>query len=319
MKNKIFIIILEILLIASLIKITITVKELNTKSEKEIAMEQIPTFIKTYTTKNNSNNISNNDNLLNCYKNNNKINNNIKTLIEDLNNLYKENDKYHSFLYQDIITGLTISYNEDAPIYAQNSIYAPLAIYLTEESINNNINLNEVLTYKNEQHRIDELIEYTISKNDEIAYNTLITKYKRENILKFWSQKGTKNIFTLNTSLGITNAKDASIYMRELYNLYLTNNIYSSNLIKYFKNTNTKYITNKDGIYNTINKSGYSEKNIHDIAIINDKNPYILIIMNYTNTNNYQHLFNKTSNLIGKIHEEYWKEKQEQCQKRKEY
>ena len=86
MKNKIFIIILEIFLIVSLIKITITVKELNTKTEKEIAMEQIPTFIKTYTTETNSNN---NNNLIKCYKNNNKINNNVKSIIENLNNLYK--------------------------------------------------------------------------------------------------------------------------------------------------------------------------------------------------------------------------------------
>lgn len=314
MKNKIMIIILEIFLIVSLIKITITVKELNTKTEKEIAMEQVPTFIKTYTTETNSNN---NNNLIKCYKNNNKINNNIKRIIEELNDLFKSSNTYHSFLYQDITTGLTISYNEDAPIYASNSIYAPLAIYLMEEA--NNINLNDILVYKNEQHKVEELIKYTISDNDNIAYNILLNKYKREKLLKFWSKKGTKNIFALNTTLGITSAKDASIYMKELYNAYLTNKNNNTKILNYFKNTNMKFINNKDGFYDTFNKGGYNEKVIHDTAIVNDKNPYILIIMSYTNENNYSHLFNKTSNLIGKIHEEYWKEKQEQCQKIKEY
>lgn len=49
----------------------------------------------------------------------------IKNTINNLQNLYNEKDEYFSFIYKDIYTGYTVSYNADSPIFTASSIKAP--------------------------------------------------------------------------------------------------------------------------------------------------------------------------------------------------
>lgn len=49
----------------------------------------------------------------------------IKNTINNLQNFYNEKDEYFSFVYKDIYTGYTISYNADSPIFTASSIKAP--------------------------------------------------------------------------------------------------------------------------------------------------------------------------------------------------
>lgn len=62
--------------------------------------------------------------------------------------------------------------------------------------------------------------------------------------------------------------------MMELYNYYNSNTTLSNELASVFKNVTFKIITNKDGEYNTMNKSGWTGSVLHDVAIVFDDNPY---------------------------------------------
>lgn len=276
--------------------------------------------------------------LENCFKNSideNSVGEAVQKQIQELKELYGNNQEYFSFLYQDLYSGFTVSYNEEEPIFTASTIKAPAMIYLYEQASEGKIDLNEKLVYTsnfysggsgvlqtlpvNTSYTVNQLIEYAIHDSDNIAYAMLMNRFKRENVLDFWQKKGTKQIFTLNTIWGVTSAKDASIYMKELYQFYLNNDSYGNTLMEYFKNAEWKLITNQAGEFQTANKGGWSGVAIHDVAIIFDKNPYILVIMSNTGESNYTYLFQKTSQLVGKLHEEYWKYKEKICSEIKQY
>ena len=78
-------------------------------------------------------------------------------------------------------------------------------------------------------------------------------------------------------------------------------------------------VTIKDGNFNTANKGGWSEKTIHDVAIVFEENPYVLVIMSNAGEGNYSYLFNQTSKLVGNLHDNYWKYKIDLCSNIKLY
>lgn len=278
--------------------------------------------------------------LVNCIKKEittDNLNDSVRSYIDDLNNLFNESYNYFSFIYKDIYTGFTVSYNADSPIFTASSIKAPAMIYLYEKASIGEIDLNEELIYdgrfysegsgvlKNKEYNtsytVDTLINYTIHDSDNIAYAMLMNRFGRENIYNFWTEKGTKNIFMYDTIWGTSSANDAAIYMSELYNFYIENEEYGTKLMNYFKNADWKQITDKNGKANTANKGGWADSAFHDIAIVFDKNPYILAV--YSNTGNnysdYRYLFDTTSKLVGNLHTEYWMQKMSNCSSIEQY
>lgn len=274
--------------------------------------------------------------LIRCYQENINIDDsNIQEYIKKLNSLYKSSNKYFSFLYQDLYSGFTVSYNEDAPIFTASTIKAPAVIYLYESASKGEVNLEESLTYTskyysggtgvlknkpvNTNYSIEELINYTIHDSDNIAYRMLMDRFSRNNMYEFWSDMGTKYIFSNDTIWGFVSAKDASIYMKELYRFYNSSNDYGTRLMEHFKNASWKLITDKNGRANTANKGGWSGTAIHDAAIVLDKNPYILVVMSNLGEEDYSYLFKSTNKLVGSLHESYWKYKEELCRGIKQY
>lgn len=277
--------------------------------------------------------------LISCYNQTTStkdINDNILYYISKLNNLYNEQARYFSFFYQDIYTGFTVSYNENDPIYAASTIKAPAVIYLYEMASLGKIDLNERIVYtdkfntdgsgviKNKKinigYTIEELIYYTIHYSDNVAYRMLMDRFSKKDMLEFWEKLGTKTIFTTNNTIwGNNTAKDASIYMKELYRFSQENKEYGTKLMQYFKNAEWKLISDKNGNFYTANKGGWLNNYFHDSAIVFDKNPYVLVVMSNTGGNDYNYLFKNTSEIVGKLHEEYWKYKVESCNNISQY
>lgn len=148
-----------------------------------------------------------------------KISNSISQYISELNGLFEKNEQYFSFLYQDLFSGYTVSYNEDSPIFTASTIKAPAMIYLYEMASQGKVDLNEKLVYESRfysdgsgvlkrhavggSYTVEQLIQYAIHDSDNIAYGMLMNRFSRNDILNFWSNLGTKNIFTLNTIWGV--------------------------------------------------------------------------------------------------------------------
>ena len=270
--------------------------------------------------------------MVNCYQKSTNIEelpSNMINSIKELEELYTKDSRYFSFLYQDLFSGFTISYNSNKAIFTASTIKAPAMIYIYEMASQGKIDLNESLVYTsnfysggsgilktkpyNTKYTIEELLQYTIYESDNIAYAMLMNRFGRENIYNFWNDLGAKNIFKANTIWGYTSTNDALIYMRELYDFFRENEEYGGKLLQHFKKAKWKLIKDKDGEYNTANKGGWSGKAIHDVAIVFDENPYVLAIMSNMGDSSYNYLFNETSKRIGKLHEEYWRYKVNLC------
>lgn len=317
-------------------------KEELEKYENDIIIEKISPTTTSYYSENNLDESNLKEiaasNLISCINEKiepNELEQETQNIITELNTLYNSSQNYFSFLYKDIYTGFTVSYNEEGSIFTASTIKAPAMIYLYELASTGEIDLNEELTYTrnfysegsgrikdmepNTKFKVQELIEYSIHDSDNVAYRMLMNRYGRENMYKFWSNLGTKNIYLYDTVWGITSAKDASIYMQELYDFYLKDDKYGNELMEYFKNAQWKQITNSDGLYNTANKGGWSGTAFHDIAIVFEENPYILALLSNTGESDYNYLFNKTSKLIGELHQKYWQQKMNDCNKITQY
>lgn len=268
-------------------------------------------------------------NCLNKKISNDELNDSIKLSIRTLENLFNSSYNNFAFKYTDIYTGFTVSYNEGQEIFTASTIKAPMAIYLYEKAEEGLINLDEKLTYTanyyntgsgilknrefNTSYTIRELVKHAIIPSDNAAHNMLMDRFGRANMYNFWTEKGTNSIFKYYSNWGSTNANDATIYMKELYDYYNTDTELANELMKNFMSVTFKPLSGKNGSKNTANKSGWTGSVFHDAAIIFDDNPYILVVLSNTGVSGYTYLFDLTSNLVGQLHEQYWNLKYDMC------
>ena len=258
-----------------------------------------------------------------------EFNEELKNSVNELERLFNSSYDHFAFKYTDIYTGFTISYNEKQEIFTASTIKAPMAIYLYEQAEKGLVNLDEKLTYTanyyntgsgvlknrkfNESYTVRELVSYAIIPSDNAAHNMLMDRFGRNNMHTFWSEKGTVSIFKQYSNWGVTNANDATIYMKELYDYYNTDTELSNELMKTFREVYFKPLSGKNNSKNTANKSGWTGSVFHDAAIVFDDNPYILVVLSNTGVTGYTYLFNKTSSLVGNIHDQYWNLKYDKC------
>lgn len=137
-------------------------------------------------------------------------------------------------------------------------------------------------------------------------------KYQRINMYNFWKNLNTTTIFSGNDAWGNINANDATIYMEELYNYYITKNKYSDELLNYFIKAYNIITVPEDNIL-IANKSSWSDNALHDVALIFDDNPYILVILTNHGYTEYESFFKEVSNLIYTFHTEYCNQKKIKC------
>ena len=190
--------------------------------------------------------------------------NNLEYYKEELYNTFKSSREVASFIYYDLITGYTFSYNEDVEIPTSSTIKSSLAIYIVDQVSQGKADLNKKLTYtealynggsgriKNDaagtQYTIDQLLEYMMINSDNIAYLMLLNEFGHKNSQEYWYSLGTTTTYTRGASWGTMNARDALLYMRKLYSFYREDEHYGEKLMSLFKRARYRYLfpTTKD-------------------------------------------------------------------------
>ena len=251
----------------------------------------------------------------------------LKNKINEIYSLFSDENHTLSFSYEDLYTGLHVSYNEEEKQFAASAIKAPVIIYLYENIDNEVIDKNDIITYlphyfvegsgsiQNSEfgtnYTIQELAQKTIVESDNVAYQMISYNLDFNKIRNFWKTLGSDNFWDGNIWSDI-NSNDGVIYMKELYKYYLTGTDNSNELINYYYNSVLPLIKSSKNIH-IAHKSGWRASVIHDMALVLDDYPYVLSIMTDLGYDNYNDFFDKASRLVEEFHNTYWNNKSNYC------
>ena len=247
--------------------------------------------------------------------------------IRELNTFFRNDKLNYSYYYEDLNSGYSLSIDEDKEIWAASVIKAPVVIYIYDLASQGKINLDEMLTYTPafyaggtgviqnhkyySKYSIRTLASYAIKYSDNIAHRLLIKRFGMNNILNYWRQKGSTSLFENGNLYSNFNAIDGYIVMKELYN-FANSNDYGKELLDFFKQAKPNFIVGNDGI-EIAHKYGWGQSSLHDMAIIFDDNPYVLVVFSKRGKTSYSNFFKQVSQKIANIHMQYNEEKNNYC------
>lgn len=247
-----------------------------------------------------------------------------KTLDPDilnLSNLDKSMSKYSdiSVYYENIETGYIYRYNADKVYYSASVIKAPFALYVYSLAESGAVNLTDTYAYTSPVYRdgtgiiknmtvgtaftINELLEYSIRKSDNIAFRMLIEKYGAKEYREFVEEIGGDTGFLKSVELADMTANEAGLFAKEIYK-YIESDSKYGNQFKADLMSTTNPMIRSD--YPIARKYGWSTKSFHDMAIVYAGSPYVLIIMTDHENGTPQDfaMFKEISKLVQQLNEE---------------
>lgn len=254
-------------------------------------------------------------------------NRNISTGVGNMNKYFSETYPNSSILYYDIKTGYKYTYNENKVYFGASLIKTLSALYIYEKALVDESILDKKIIYTEsylkhsapmmgkkefgEQVTLRELVNYSISVSDNIAYKMLLEYIGFYNLKSYGYSIGNKHTLEGNDGInGNINLNDALNYMKRLYDYINNNDKLGKELRGYFKNNYALYFEKNPSPI--LHKSGDWIKAHHDIAIIEDENPYIIIIL--TNNGQGEKLSIKDiSNKIYSFHKLYTDNQKQIC------
>ena len=215
----------------------------------------------------------------------------LDTLEKKIKEFLGSNIKKVGLVYFDINTKKFIKINEDKQFVAASTIKVPINMLMYDMIQEKKIDINEKLKFEecdyeegagilqgmdlSEPISIKTLSDYSIRYSDNIAINMILRKVGNENKYDYIEKIiGTPTIHTGND----TTPMDSFKILEKLY-LNLNDNIYYTAMIETMKKTVShdridKYIPREI----VAHKIGDFAECVNDIAIVNKKNPYILIV-----------------------------------------
>ena len=195
----------------------------------------------------------------------------------------KEHNYNVSIGYYNLETGKEYLYQENKIYYGASLIKTLDAIYLHDKNLVNDT--------------IKPYISKAISISDNEAHQYLVNYIGKDNLKNYGIHLGAKNTLTSGDYYyGNTTVKDQLVYIKKLYDITKNN----EELKSFFVNDYGNYIKINDLI--TMHKYGYYGQYYHDVGIIFDNNPYIIVILTNHGNDNKKEIINDLSNLMYKYH-----------------
>lgn len=197
---------------------------------------------------------------------------------------YIKNNNYDvSIGYYNLITGKKYFYRENEVYYGASLIKTLDAIYLYDKNLVND--------------SIKNYIKTAISISDNDSHYYLVDYIGKENLRKYGINLGAKNTLAGGDYyFGNTTVYDQLVYLKKLYTISKNN----EELKSFFINDYGNYI--KINNLTTMHKYGYLGQYYHDVGIIFDSSPYIVIILTKHGNDDKEKIINNLSKLIYQYH-----------------
>jgi len=194
----------------------------------------------------------------------------------------KEKNYNVSIGYYNLITGKEYLYQANKVYYGASLIKTLDAIYLYDKSLVND--------------SIRPYIDKAISISDNDSHHYLVNYIGKSNLKNYGISLGAYSTLSGNDYYGNTTVKDQIIYMKKLYSVCEKHN----ELKSYFINNYGNYLKVNDN--EVMHKYGYYGKYYHDVGIVLDNEPYIIVILTNHGNDNKKEIINNLSNLMYQYH-----------------
>ncbi len=184
--------------------------------------------------------------------------------------------------YYNLATGRSYFYQADRIYYGASLIKTLDAIYLYDNNM------------------VDENLKYYIDRailvSDNNAHRYLVDYIGRENLKNYGISLGAPNTLAGEGNYGDTTVLDQIIYYKKAYELAMKNSDFRAP----FLNDSYNYIK-VNGIP-TMHKNGYYDTWFHDVGIVLDDEPYIVIILTNHGRGSQYNTVHSLAELVYKYH-----------------
>jgi len=319
--RKFFLIILIVILIIALLMISLSKISHSVKSEEKII---INTNKKETYSEEMKEKIYND--CMNSSFNNEDDSKEIQKYITELNS-YLVSNYNTSIMYYDLSNGFTYKYNEGKVYYAASVIKLLDGLYVYNKAFNNEINLDDKMKYTEEyiydaskfmstkqlgeEISIRELVKNAIMVSDNSAHMMLLSYVGKNNLRNYGLSLGATNTLLNDDNFGYIDVKDAFAYLKELYE-FINNSGELGLELKQFLVDSEQNDLKIDNI-DVATKYGEYDYTYHNIGIVYDEHPYILIVLTEEGRREYEEIVNEISNTINDLHHLYYTNRESVC------
>lgn len=245
--------------------------------------DEVGTYTLTYNVKDSAGNTSSVNRRISIYD---FTTNNINTYISSLESYIKNNNYNVAIGYVNLNTGCTYTYRENFVFYGASLVKTVDALYAYE-----NLELTD---------EVKELVSKAISVSDNNAHQTLVRTIGKDNLRSYGHSLGATQFLVEPTdNYGNTTVKDQIAIWKYLYN-FINTNPNGNELKSYFINT---YANNLIfyGSPTIMHKYGLHKQYYHDVGIVYDNSPYIVVILTNEGYDNFSGIVSDLSEKIYKL------------------
>ena len=200
----------------------------------------------------------------------------------DIAQYIKKNNYKVSVGYYNLVTGKEYYYQENKIYYGASLIKTLDALYLYD---------NKLVTKE-----LKPYIKRAISISDNDAHKYLVNQIGKNNLKQYGESLGAPNTLQTDNYYGDTTVMDQIVYLKKLYSMTKNNNELKSYFINNFYNRLT--INN----LTIMHKYGWYQQYFHDVGIVFDKKPYIVVILTEHGYGDYSKITNELSRIIYEYH-----------------
>ena len=188
--------------------------------------------------------------------------------------------------YYNIENEYTYKYKNDTVYYGASLIKTLDALYIYENNMVTNTTRNWV--------------KDAISVSSNSAHANLIKLIGFQNLKKYGNSLGTTYTLLGGDNYGNTTVDDQLIVFKKLYS-FLETSDYGEELKSYFINDYSNYLI-YEGLPKVAHKYGWFDVYYHNVGIVYDEHPYIIVVLSNGNYSNKPEIFRDLSKKIYELH-----------------
>lgn len=236
-----------------------------------------------------------------------------------------------SVAYFDLTTGFDYAYEKSqySSYYAASTTKTLAALYVYIKASRDEINLNTTMKYTSkysytaskgmkthkygEEISLKTLVKYAIIYSDNSAYRMLLDYVGRKELYDFYKKE-----YNLYTDFKVDDFGNISLekgitYMTILNDFINNNGELGKELQSYFLNAEQNDVALPDLGIEAVHKYGQYSQYYHDIGIVYDEHPYIVVILTLEGGGNFEEKVKDISRHVYNLHKTFYENRQEIC------